>query len=437
MEIKPYVKNAKKHPDKQIKQIAASILRFGFRQALVVDKKGELIVGHGRYFAATLVLGWVEFREAPEAKKGETFIPYQVADDLTPEEIMAYRLADNKLNESAWDMNLAIEDLKLIGSELVELTGFSQDLLVDTTDQDDIVPVVKIAHSQIGDLYEVESAAGVMHRILCGDSADPAQVEKLMGKQRADMVFTDPPYNVNYKGQGKETSNKILMDNVSDDQFLGFLRMVFKNYATYAKEGAGNYVFHASVTQAVFEQAMKENGFEIKNQLIWNKPVAALGWGDYQWKHEPFFYAGRKGASTVFYGDRKNKTVWDFHQDEEQLIKFIKREKLAETQGKTTIWTMKRDNVQGYVHPTQKPVELICHALANSSKRGDIVMDLFGGSGSTLIASHKSARVCYTMEMDPIYVDTIVKRYLDYTETTEVIKNGKKTTWENIILNKE
>lgn len=163
---------------------------------------------------------------------------------------------------------------------------------------------------------------------------------------------------------------------------------------------------------------MDKNGYEIKNQLIWNKPMSALGWGDYRWKHEPFFYAGQKGQSIQFYGDRTHSTVWDFQKTDQQLLNWAKAQKKAESDGKTTIWSMKRDNVHEYVHPTQKPVELITYAIVNSTKSGDVVMDLFGGSGSTLIAAEKTNRSAYLMELDERYCDIIIKRWEDYAGGT-------------------
>lgn len=158
--------------------------------------------------------------------------------------------------------------------------------------------------------------------------------------------------------------------------------------------------------------------------------MAALGWGDYMWKHEPFFYAGKKGQRTQFYGDRTNKTVIDLHDSPQKLLNWAKRQKQAESEGKTTIWSMKRDKVGEYVHPTQKPVELIRYALQNSTKAGDVVLDLFGGSGSTLIACERLGRSARLMELDPRYVDVIVQRYVDFTENEEVIKNGEKIIWK-------
>lgn len=413
MEIKPYKNNAKKHPKKQIEQIANSIKEFGMNQPIVVDKYGEIIVGHGRFEALEL-LGW-EIKPEWVIKK----------EDLTDEQVKAYRLADNKLNESEWDMGLAIEELKGLSPEMFYLTGFDKDLLIEPDEKDDEIPENVPSRSKVGDLYELGQ-----HRLICGDSTQIEAVLALCGQVKADMVFTDPPYNINYKGQGKNTSDFILADNVSEDEFDKFLEKTFENYNQVSKDGAGIYVFHASRTQAQFEKAMQKAGYEIKNQLIWNKPMSALGWGDYRWKHEPFFYAGKKGESIQFYGDRTHSTVWDFQKDEKDLLNWAKKQKKAEVEGKTTIWSMKRDNVNGYVHPTQKPVELISYALRNSTKAEDVVLDLFGGSGSTLIACEKMNRIGYIMELDPKYIDVIVQRYVDYTGNGNIKLNGNDIIWE-------
>lgn len=394
-DIKPYSKNAKKHPKKQIEQVAASIKEFGFNQPIVVDKEGVIIVGHGRLEAAKLL--------------GLTEVPV-ITVDLTEEQAKAYRLADNKLNESEWNMGLVVEELKELSEEMLELTGFDKDLIIEPDEKDDVVPENAPPRAELGDVWQLGR-----HRLMCGDSTKLEDVERLMNGAKADMVFTDPPYNIAYKGQGKNTSNTILNDDVLAEDFAVFLDKVFYCFASVTKAGAGNYVFHASRTQGVFEKAMDKNGYEIKNQIIWNKPMSALGWGDYRWKHEPFFYAGKKRESIQFYGDRTNSTVWDFQKTEQQLLNWAKHQKKLEAEGKTTIWSMKRDNVNEYVHPTQKPVELISYAITNSSKAEDVILDLFGGSGSTLIAAEKTNRTAYLMELDPKYVDTIIKRWEDYT----------------------
>ena len=392
-DIKPYEKNAKKHPAKQIRQVADSIREFGFNQPIVVDSNNIIIVGHGRFEAAKL-LG---LQEVPTLQV-----------NLTEEQAKAYRLADNKLNESEWDMDLAIGELKELSEQLFNLTGFDGDLLVEDDEKDDVIPEDAPPVAKLGDVWALGN-----HRVMCGDSTKKADVEALMGQVKADMVFTDPPYNVNYKGTGENTSNTILNDKMSDDNFDAFLVEAFARVGEASKEGAGWYVFHSSSTQDQFKEAIEKTPWKVKTQIIWNKPSAAMGWGDYRMKHEPFFYCGYK--DTVFYGDRTGTSVWDFQKSDQQLLNWAKKQKKLETEGKTTIWTMKREKVGAYVHPTQKPVELIIYALHNSSKPGDIILDTFLGSGSTLIASEKTGRICYGMELDPKYVDKIIKRWEDYT----------------------
>lgn len=411
MQIKPYSKNAKKHPKKQIEQIANSIKEFGMNQPIVVDKEGVIIVGHGRY-EALKHLGWTD----------EEILKHVKVVDLTEQQAKAYRLADNKLNESDWDMELVIQELKELEPAMLDLTGFEKDLIIEPDERDDEVPEIpEEPKSKLGDLYELGS-----HRVLCGDSTKIEDVKRLMDGKKADMVFTDPPYNVDYSGRGENTTTKILNDKMSEDGFTEFLKEVFKNYANISKSGAGWYVFHSSSTQHQFQKAITDNGWNIKNQIIWNKPVASMGWGDYRWKHEPMFYCGMEG--TQFYGDRTNYTVLDIPKDDEKALKWLKQQKEAEKNGFSTIWSMKRDNVQGYVHPTQKPVELIRYAIRNSSKQEDIVADFFGGSGSTLIACEKMNRGGYLLELDPKYIDVIVQRYVDYVESPRVIKNGVDET---------
>ena len=379
--ISPYGRNAKKHPEKQVNQVADSIREFGFNQPIVVDKDGVIIVGHGRYLAAHLL--------------GLEMVPVLQV-DISEEKAKAYRLADNKLNESDWDMELVVAELKELSLASVDLTGFDRRLVLQNDDKDDDVPAVpKVARTQPGDLYELGG-----HRVLCGDSTQQASYVQLMSGAHADMVFTDPPYNVDYKGSGKNTSEGIMNDKMADAAFLEFLSAAFNT-----------------------------SGIAVITQLIWNKPSAGLGGNAYRSKHEPFFYAGVKDKTIQFYGDRTHTSVVDFHKTEEQLIKWVKKQKQAESEGRTTIWTMKRAPVQEYVHPTQKPVELIMYALSNSSKVDDIVLDPFLGSGSTLIACEKTNRMLYGIELDPKYVDVIVERWCEFTGNRTIKKNGEEVQW--------
>lgn len=409
--VRPYEKNAKEHPKKQVEQIADSIREFGFNQPIVVDKEGVIIVGHGRLKAAELL----DLETVPVVEV-----------DITEEKAKAYRLADNKLNESDWDMDLVIAELKELSLPMLDLTGFSRDLVLDTDDNDDVVPAApKKPRSKLGDVYELGR-----HRMVVGDSIQPETYKTLMGGVSADMVFTDPPYNVNYKGHGEKTSRTIENDNMAEAAFDIFLVAFFKSAADAVKAGSGWYIFHSSSTQDQFKAALEEAGLAVRAQLIWNKPTAALGWGDYRWKHEPFFYAGKKDSKLTFYGDRTHSTVIDLHKSDKALLEWAKREKRLEAEGRTTIWTMKRDHSGDYDHPTQKPVELITYAIVNSTKEGDVILDGFLGSGSTLIAAEKTGRTCYGVELDPTFADVIVQRFCDYTGQPEVLKNGEPDVWE-------
>ena len=245
------------------------------------------------------------------------------------------------------------------------------------------------------------------------------------------MVFTDPPYNVNYKGRGEKTERTIENDHMEVAAFEVFLAGFFKAAVAHVKGGAGWYIFHSSSSQDNFKNALEESGLAVRAQLIWNKPTASMGWGDYRWKHEPFFYAGKKETSLVFYGDRTHSTIIDFHKSEKDLIAWAKQQKRLETMGLATVWTMKRDKVNTYEHPTQKPVELITYAIVNSSKAGDVVLDPFCGSGSTLIACEKTDRTCFGVELDPTFADVIVQRWFDFTGgKIKVIKNGAEEEWK-------
>lgn len=394
--IKPYEKNAKKHDKKQVAQIAASIEQFGFNQPIVVDEDNVIIVGHGRYQAAK----YLDLKDVPVIKV-----------HLTEEQAKAYRLADNRLNESEWDMKLVLQELKEMSIEMVDLTGFSRDLLTEDDDRDDIVPQDAPAIAKKGDIWALGE-----HRLIVGDSTQKETYEKLMGGVQADLVFTDPPYNVDYHGKGKNTSKKIMNDNMEASAFLTFLTDAFHQMASATKMGAAWYVFHSNKTQSVFEKALALVGYDINAQLIWNKPSGGMGAGDYRGKHEPFFYAHVRNQKPKFYGDRTHTTVIDFQKSEADLAKWAIKEKRLESQGKTTIWTMKRAPTAEYVHPTQKPVELVTYALFNNTKADDIVLDPFLGSGTTLIACEKTARKCFGVELDPKYADIIIERWQNYTE---------------------
>lgn len=296
--------------------------------------------------------------------------------------------------------------------------------LVDPDDKDDETPETPDeAQTVLGDLYEIGD-----HRILCGDSTKHEDLARLMNGHLADMVFTDPPYNVDYKGSGANTQNGIMNDKMDDEKFLEFLKDTFLQIKANTKPNGGCYIFHSHKTMVEFAQALKHNNYTIITQLIWNKPSAGLGMNHYRTKHEPFYYCSIKDP--IFFGDRTNTTVWKHPSTLPAMMKWFEKFFTKSEDGDSTIWTMKRANVNDYVHPTQKPVELPVRAIVNSSKKGDIVLDLFLGSGSTLIAAEKTKRHCYGMELDPRYVDVVVERWLNITGQTTVIKNGEEILWK-------
>lgn len=402
MEIKPYEKNAKKHPKKQIAQIAASIKEFGFNQPVVLDKNGVIIVGHGRYEAAKSL-----------GMKDED-IPVIVV-DLTDEQAKAYRLADNKLNESDWDMQLVIEELKQLELPMIELTGFDSELVLEPQEKDDAIPGFSaVNRSMHGDIYQLGE-----HRVMCGDSTKSADIEKLMNGKLAEMIWTDPPYNVDYEGSG---GLKIQNDNMENDKFYSFLYDSFVSMYAVLQEGGASYIAHADTEGRNFRAAFEDAGFLMKQCIIWVKNSMVLGRQDYQWQHEPILYGWKPGAAHRWYGMFDKKTIIDDELD----IKKLKKEELQQivTQFINGIQTtiVRNDKPsRSSDHPTMKPVELIVKFLLNSSKKEDIILDPFLGSGSTLIASEKTGRICYGMELDPKYVDVIIKRWEDYTNK-EAIK---------------
>lgn len=412
----PYPKNAKRHPANQVELIARSIQRFGWQQPIKVGQGNVIIVGHGRFLA------WTEYGkkyELPEPwvinEVGETVSGAPADRKLTEQEEKAYRLADNQINAlSDSDMVLVDEELKLLDDDLIDLTGYDRDRLVELSENDDNQPAPpQTPKSLVGDLYVLGN-----HRLLCGDSTMVSDVEKLMDGKLADMVFTDPPYNVDYEGSAGKIKNDKFK---SSEAFYQFLLDAFTNMATFTKRGGCAYIAHADSEGLNFRRAFIDSGFLLKQCIIWNKDRFVLGRQDYQWKHEPILlgvvkeeagaepvseyepvlYGWQDGEKHDFYGGRKQTTVWDIPRP---------------TKSKE--------------HPTMKPVELVSRAVLNSSKQDDIVLDLFAGGGSTMIACEKTGRQAFLMELDPKFADVIVQRYVEYTGNKNIIKNGEKIVWE-------
>jgi len=363
-DITPYSKNAKKHPKEQVKKIAASIQRFGFRQPVVVDKKGVIVIGHGRVEAAK--------------ELGMTTVPVTVADDLTDKEISALRLADNKLNESEWDMELVSMELGELDEELKELTGFpAMEVLEAQEDDFDTTPPEE-PKSKLGDLYQLGE-----HRLLCGDATKLEDVERLMDGEKADMVFTDPPYRMAVEGGSNQMVGRAaakLGDRIKDlcdfdpADFLATLPTLFS-------DGVMNsYIFCNKDLVPDYLNWAIDCGYNF-NILFWKKPNAIPLGGN----HRP---------------------------DVEYLLLFRKSAKWNNAlEGVNYSKCLEFGRDSSTIHPTMKPIELIANEVKISSDKEDVVFDAFGGSGSTLIACEQTGRKCRTMELDPKYCDVIVARW--------------------------
>ena len=375
-EITPYGKNAKTHDQTQINNVAESIRQYGFVQPIVVDRDGVIVIGHCRALAAK--------------KLGMEEVPCVCVDDLTPEQVNALRLVDNKSNESAWDFDLLADEL-----EGLDLTGFDFDWGLPEEEtkevEEDEAPEVDETQppvTRLGDVWKLGR-----HRLMCGDSTSAECVQKLMGGLQADLLLTDPPYGVDYTGKTKDAL-KIENDAKSDDDFIAFLRSAFEAADSVMKAGAVFYIWHADSKAYVFRMACQMVGWEVRQVLIWVKNAMVMGRQDYQWKHEPCLYGWKSGAGHLWASDRKQTTVLEFDRP---------------TKNKE--------------HPTMKPVALFDYQIKNNTKGGDIVLDLFAGSGTTVIACEQNGRTAYVMEYDPKYCDVIVKRWENLTWEKAVLLN--------------
>lgn len=361
-------------------------------------------------------------------------MPCIVAEDLTPEQVKAFRIADNKVSELAeWDLDkLGIElaELKELDFEMSDF-GFdfdgeieSQEIVQDDFDLEEALEEIVEPVSKQGDIYKLG-----IHKLMCGDSTSVSDLSSLMDGKLADLVVTDPPYNMAYQGAGKTPAaqrekNKILNDNMSDTDFEKFLTNVYKTMFAGMKEGASCYVFYKELGKGVFITSMEKGGLTFKQELIWVKNQIVLGGSKYQSMYEPCLF-GCKGKSVEnWYVGRKEKSVIESIND---MNEFELREALLEL-----IETFETDVIREQktqkndLHPTMKPIKLLARFIRNSSKSNDNVLDLFGGSGSTLIACEQMKRSCYMMELDPKYCDVIIRRWEALTgEKAELIQNEK------------
>lgn len=378
----PYARNARTHSEEQVAQIAASIVEFGFTNPILAGSDGVIVAGHGRLAAAQ--------------KLGLDTVPVVVLDHLTPTQRRALIIADNRIAENAgWDdamLRIELQSLQEDGFNL-DITGFDVDALaeimageettVDGNTDDDAVPeVLATPISRPGDVWEMGK-----HRLVCGDATDPKSYELLMADAKADMVFTDPPYNVDYANSAKDKmrgkDRPILNDNLGD----GFYDFLLAALTPMLERCAGaTYIAMSSSELDTLQQAFRAAGGKWSTFIIWAKNTFTLGRADYQRQYEPILYGWPEGQNRHWCGDRDQGDVWNIKKPQKNDL-----------------------------HPTMKPVELVERAIRNSTRPGDIVLDPFGGSGTTLIAAEKSGRIGWLIELDPKYVDVIVRRWQDWS----------------------
>ena len=391
----PYARNARTHSKKQILELRASIREFGFINPVIIDKDFNVIAGHGRILAAK--------------EEGMKELPCVFVEHLSDAQKKAYILADNRLAMNAgWDEEmLAVElselegvdfDLSLLGfdeSELNQLLHDEQSIQDDDFDVE--AELEKPTFTKAGDVWQLGK-----HRLICGDSTKAEPYSVLMEDKKANLVITDPPYNVNYEG----SAGKIKNDNMEKSKFYQFLYDAFVNMEQVMAKDASIYVFHADTEGLNFRKAFEDAGFYLSGTCIWKKQSIVLGRSPYQRQHEPVLFGWKKKGKHQWYTGRKESTIWEFDKPR------------------------KNGN-----HPTMKPIPLLAYPIKNSSLSNCIVLDAFGGSGSTLIACEQSDRICFTIELDEKFCDVIVKRYIEQvgiTENVSVVRDGKRIKYKDV-----
>lgn len=393
----PYINNARTHSPEQINKLRSSLREFGFINPVIIDRDYGVIAGHGRILAAK--------------EEGITEVPCVFADYLTEAQKKAYIIADNRMAmDAGWDEELLRVEIEALQAEAfdVSLTGFDpneiddlfkENLKVGLHDDDfDIeAELKKPTFTKAGDVWTLGR-----HRLVCGDSTKKETYDILTDGKKANLVLTDPPYNVNYEG----TAGKIKNDHMSNDAFYQFLLDAFTNMEAVMADDASIYVFHADTEGLNFRRAFADAGFYLSGCCIWKKNSLVLGRSPYQWIHEPVLFGWKKSGKHAWYAGRKETTVWEYD----------KPKKNAD-------------------HPTMKPIALLAYPIMNSSMTNALVLDPFGGSGSTLIACEESERTCYTVELDEKYCDVIVKRYIEQVGSAEgvtVLRDGVTLRFDEV-----
>lgn len=394
----PYVNNARTHSAEQILKLRSSLREFGFVNPIIIDREFNVIAGHGRLMAAK--------------EEGIEEVPCVFVDYLTDAQKKAYILADNRMAmDAGWDeelLKIEMEELQNLGYDL-EFTGFDEKELADLFGVDDkevkedefdlTAALEKASFVERGDVWFVGK-----HKLMCGDATSSEDVAKLMEDKKANLILTDPPYNVAFKSSDGLTIQNDSMDN---NDFYEFLYLSFKNMADHLENGGAAYVFHADTEGLNFRKAFIDAGFHLAGCCIWVKDSLVLGRSDYQWQHEPVLYGFLQNGKHPWYSDRKQTTIWNFDKPK------------------------KNSN-----HPTSKPLDLLAYPINNSTQANAIVIDTFGGSGSTLMACEQMNRICYTMELDEKYASVILRRYVEDTNDSEnvyVIRDGVKILYKDLV----
>ena len=390
----PYQNNARTHSKEQINKLRSSIREFGFVNPVIIDREYNIIAGHGRIAAAR--------------EEGITEVPCVFVDHLTEAQKKAYILADNRMAlDAGWDEDLlrveleALEemgyDLGLTGFDDKELAALFPAVEAKEDDFDVEAELQKPTFTRAGDVWTLGR-----HRLVCGDSTNAETYTTLMDGVKANLVITDPPYNVNYEG----SAGKIKNDNMAGEKFYEFLLAAFKNMESVMAADASIYVFHADTEGLNFRRAFADAGFYLSGCCIWKKQTRVLGRSPYQWQHEPVLYGWKKNGRHQWYTGRKETTIWEFDKPKKNGD-----------------------------HPTMKPIPLLAYPIGNSSMANSVVLDPFGGSGSTLIACEQTDRICRTIELDEKFCDVIVNRYIEQVGSADgvtVLRDGRTYSYEEV-----
>lgn len=395
----PYVNNARTHSPEQIMKLRSSIREFGFLNPVIIDRSYNLVAGHGRIMAAK--------------EEGIDAVPCVFVDNLTEAQKKAYIIADNRMAmDAGWDEELLRIEIEALQAEAfdISLTGFEEQELTDlfaSEDESDVEDddfdlndaLEKASFVKRGDVWQVGR-----HRLMCGDATSEEDVATLMDGKLANLIVTDPPYGVSFtSSDGLSIQN----DSIKGEEFYNFLLKAFQNMAAHLERGGAAYVFHADTEGLNFRRAFMDAGFHLAGCCIWVKNSLVLGRSDYQWQHEPVLYGFMKNGKHPWYSDRSQTTIWNFNKP--------KRNKN---------------------HPTSKPLDLLAYPIGNSSQANGIVVDTFGGSGSTLMACEQTNRICHMMELDEKYASVILRRYVEDTNDAEnvyVIRDGEKIPYSALV----